>query len=95
MRERLFADPDQAAKATRDPVAPAERSVAAKAKVARRCHEDGTSVHSFHTLLTALAAIVRNTCRTSAEDDAPSFTVMRQSNPLQRHVMDLIDALAV
>ncbi len=65
-RERLFADPDQAAKATRDPVAPAERPAAAKAKIARRCHEDGTPVHSFHTLLTALATIVRNTCRTSA-----------------------------
>ena len=94
-RELLFADEDQAAKATRDPVAPAERSAEAKAKVARRCHEDGTPIHSFHTLLTELATIVRNTCRTSAEEDAPTFTVTTQSNPLQRQALDLIDQLAV
>ena len=94
-RELLFADEDQAAKATRDPVAPAERSAKAKAKVARRHHEDGTPIHSFHTLLTELATIVRNTCRTSAEEDAPTFTVTTQSNPLQRQALDLIDQLAV
>ena len=94
-RELLFADEDQAAKATRDPVAPAERSAAAKAKVARRHHEDGTPIHSFQTLLTELATIVRNTCRTSAEEGAPTFTVTTQSSPLQRRAMDLIDALAV
>ena len=94
-RELLFADEDQAAKATRDPVAPAERSAAAKAKVARRHHEDGTPIHSFPTLLTELATIVRNTCRTSAEEDAPTFTVTTQSNPLQRQALDLIDQLAV
>ena len=94
-RELLFADEDQAAKATRDPVAPAERSAGAKAKVARRHHEDGAPIHSFQTLLTELATIVRNTCRTSAEEGAPTFTVTTQSNPLQRRAMDLIDALAV
>ena len=94
-RELLFADEDQAAKATRDPVAPAERSAAAKAKVARRRHEDGTPIHSFPTLLAELATIVRNTCGTSAEADAPTFTVTTQSNPLQRRARDLIDELAV
>ncbi len=94
-RELLFADEDQAIKATRDPVAPAERSAGAKAKVARRHHEDGTPIHSFHTLLTELATIVRNTCRTSAEEDAPTFTVTTQSNPLQRQALDLIGQLVV
>ena len=101
-RELLFADEDQAAKATRDPVAPAERSAGAKAKVARRHHEDGTPIHSFPTLLTELATIVRNTghaagnaCCASAEEDAPTFTVTTQSNPLQRRAMDLIDQLVV
>ena len=94
-RELLFADEDQAARATRDPVAPAERSAAAKAKVARRCHADGTPIHSFQTLLTELATIVRNTCCTSAEADAPTFTVTTQSNPLQRRALDLIDQLVV
>ncbi len=92
-RGLLFADEDQAAKATRDPVAPAERSAAAKA--AQRHHEDGTPIHSVPTLLAELATIVRNTCRTSAEEDAPTFTVTTQSNPLQRRAMDLIDQLVV
>ena len=94
-RELLFADEDQEAKTTRDPVAPAERSATAKAKVARRCHADGTPIHSFQTLLTELATIVRNTCRTSAEDDAPTFTVTTRPNPLQARAMALIDTLAV
>ena len=94
-RELLFTDKDQAAKATRDPVAPAERSAAAKAKVARRRHEDGAPIHSFSTLLTELATIVHNTCRTSADDDAPTFTVTTQSNPTQRRALDLIDQLVV
>ena len=37
-RELLFTDEDQAAKTTRDPAAPAERSAGAKAKIARRHH---------------------------------------------------------
>ena len=94
-RELLFADEDQAAKTTRDPVAPAERSAGAKAKIARRHHADGTPIHSFQTLLTELATIVRNTCRTSAEDDAPTFTVTTRPNPLQARAMELIDTLAV
>ena len=94
-RPLLFADEDQAAKAIRDPVAPAERSVGAKAKVARRHHGDGTPIHSFPTLLAQLATIVRNTCRTSAEADAPTFSVTTQSNPLQRRALDLIDTLTV
>ncbi|MHB8414336.1 MAG: IS1634 family transposase [Acidiferrobacteraceae bacterium] len=94
-RKLLFADEDQAAKATRDPVAPAERSAAAKAKIARRHHEDGTPIHSFHTLLMDLATLVRNTCCTSHAHDAPTFTVTTQSNALQRQAMDLIDQLVV
>ena len=63
-RELMFADTDQQAKATRDPVAPARRSKAALAKVARHTLDDGTPAHSFATLLDELATIVRNTCRT-------------------------------
>ena len=94
-RELLFADEDQVARATRDPVAPAERSAGAKAKVASRYHEDGTPIHSFRTLLAELATIVRNTCQTRAADDAPTFTVTTQPNPLQRRAADLIGRLVV
>ena len=87
-RELLFADEHPAAKATRDPVAPAERSEEAKAKVARRHHEDGTPIHSFSTLLADLATIVRNTgraagnaCMLSGVDDASPFTITTQPPP--------------
>ena len=50
-------------KATRDPVAPAQRSLLALDKVASRIGDDGTPMHSFATLMAELAGIVRNTCR--------------------------------
>jgi len=90
-RELLFADPDQEAKATRDPVAPATRSHAALAKVASHRLHDGTPAHSFSTLLTELATIVRNTCRTPlAGPDAPTFEVVTNPNPKQTQALDLI-----
>ena len=49
-RELLFADTEQAARDTRDPVAPARRSVAAARKAATRTLEDGTPAHSFATM---------------------------------------------
>jgi len=62
-RPLLFADEDQAAKATRDPVAPAQRSAGALRKVHAKVLDDGTPVHSFQTLLKALSGIVRNGSR--------------------------------
>ncbi len=94
-RTILFADEDQAAWATRDPVALAKRSAGAKAKAARRHHEDGTPIHSFRTLLADLGMIVRNTCKTISADDAPTFSVTTQSTPLQQHAQALISGLAV
>jgi hypothetical protein len=61
-REHMFADTDQLASATRDPVAPATRSKAALAKAGRHTPDDGTPVHRFSTLMAELAIIVR--CRT-------------------------------
>jgi len=87
----MFADTDQAAKATRDPVAPAKRSKPAQAKVERRTLDDGTPVHSFSTLMAELATIVRNTCRTpSSGADAPTFEVVTTPNVKQRQALELI-----
>ena len=95
-RELMFADTDQAAKAVRDPVAPARRSHAALAKVARHTLEDGTPVHSFSTLLAELAALVRNTCRTpSAGPEAPTFDVLTTPNIQQRRALELIEQIRV
>ena len=90
-RELLFADTEQAAKTTRDPVAPAKRSEKALRKVVSGELDDGSPVHSFATLLDDLATIVRNTCRApNAADDEPTFEVVTTANAQQRRALDLI-----
>ena len=90
----LFADTDQATKATRDPVAPARRSDAALDKVARRALDDSTPVHSFSTLMADLATIVRNTCRPpSTGPEAPTFDVVTTPNAQQRRALELIQQI--
>ena len=71
-RPMLFADEDQAAKATRDPVAPAKRSSAALEKVDTHTAEDGTPAQSLRTLIAELATLVRNTCRTPGALEHPA-----------------------
>jgi transposase len=93
-RALMFADTDQQAKATRDPVAPARRSKAALAKAARHTLDDGTPVHSFATLLAELATIVRNTCRApKAAPDAPTFEVLTTPNAKQRRALELLQQI--
>jgi transposase len=93
-RELMFADTDQRAKATRDPVAKALRSKAALAKVARHTLDDGTPVHSFATLLEELATIVRNTCRTpKAGPDAPTFEILTTPNSKQQRAFALLQQI--
>ena len=95
-RELMFADPDQKAKATRDPVAPAKRSPAALDKVASRILDDGTPVHSFSTLLAELGTIVRNTCRApTAEANAPTFDLLTTPNAKQQQAFELMQKIRV
>jgi transposase len=90
-RELMFADTDQQAKATRDPVAPAQRSRAAQDKAARHTLNDGTPAHSFSTLLAELAGIVRNTCRApNAAPEAPTFQVVTTPNAMQQRAFELL-----
>ncbi len=90
-RELMFADEDQAAKFTRDPVAPAKRSEAAMKKVLSRTLEDGTPAHSFQTLLRELETVVRNTCRTpNSTSDAPTFQITTTQNEKQKRALELI-----
>jgi transposase len=93
-RPLLFADEDLAAKATRDPVAPAHRSPAADEKAATHRTTDGAPVHSFRTLLSDLTTLVRNHCRTRSAPDAPIFAVTTTATPAQRHALDLLNAIA-
>ncbi len=93
-RELTFADADLAAKATRDPVAPAKRSQAALLKAARRTLDDGSPVNSFSTLMSRLATIVRNTCRTSGTGStSPTFEITTTPNAVQLRAMALIEAI--
>jgi hypothetical protein len=95
-RELMFADTEQQAKATRDPVAPAQRSPAALTKVAAHTLDDGTPAHSFATLMAELSTLVRNTCRTPhAGDDAPTFELLTTPTPKQQRALDLIQQLRV
>jgi len=90
-RELMFADTDQQAKATRDPVAPAKRSKAAQAKAATHTLDDGTPAHSFSTLLADLAGIVRNVCRMPHDaPGAPTFHVTTTPNAKQQRAFELL-----
>jgi transposase len=93
-RELMFADTEQQAKATRDPVAPAQRSASAQAKAATHCLIDGTPAHSFATLMAGLANLVRNTCRTpNAGPDAPTFELTTTPEPRHERALALVQTI--
>jgi len=95
-RPLLFADEDQEAKASRDPVAPAKRSEAAMRKVHTRRLDDASPVHSFRTLLDHLGEIVRNTCRLpNAGPEAPTFHKATTPNAKQQKALDLLRNISV
>ncbi len=94
-RSLLFADEDQAAKATRDPVAPAKRSPAAEEKVANHQLPDGTQAHSFETLIEELGTIVRNTCRPPGQEDLTlAFRLATIPSEKQREALQLLEGIA-
>jgi transposase len=93
-RELMFADEDQTAKKTRDPVATAIRSDAALHKISRRRLEDGSPVQSFATLLNELATVVRNTCRTqNTSERSSSFQVTTLPTPQQKCAFNLVETI--
>ena len=90
-RELMFTDEDQAAKETRDPVAPAQRSAAAQRKASRHRQDDGIPIHSFQTLLADLATATRNTCRVPhTEGEASTFPILTILNATQKRAYELI-----
>jgi transposase len=92
-RELMFADTDQQAKATRDPVAPAKRSEATLAKVAAHTLEDGTPAHSFATLMADLSTVVRNACRTP-DRNASTFNITTTPNAKQQRAFELLEQIS-
>jgi transposase len=90
-RPLLFADEDQKAKTSRDPVAPAERSKAARKKASTKRLADGTPVHSFRSLLHNLSGLVRNTCRRAgAPPDEATFYMLTPPDAKQQQAYDLL-----
>jgi transposase len=91
-RPMLFCDEDQGAKTNRNPVAPAVRSEAAFAKTAMRRLDDGTTVHSFRTLLADLAMITRSTFapRDTAEG-SHTFTMTTVPTTTQERALSLLE----
>ena len=95
-RELLFVDEEQTARATRDPVAPAQRSAGALRKAQVRVLEDGSPVHSFRTLLSDLGAIVRNQCRVPGADaNAPPLEITTTPNAQQKRAYELLNTITV
>jgi len=93
-RELMFADVDQASKAKRDPVAPAQRSQAAQDKASSKQLDDGEPAHSFATLLAEMATLVRNTCRApDGPAEAPHFDILTIATAHQQRALDLIQAI--
>lgn len=86
----LFDDhePEQADKARRSIVAPAERSAAARQKDLTKRTADGYPVHSFRTLLDDLATLAKNRIRIDGTD--AEFDQITEPTPLQQHVFDLL-----
>jgi len=95
-RPLLYADEDQQAKASRDPVAPAKRSRAATRKAQTKELADGSRVHSFHSLIHHLSAIVRNTCRCpKSHSPTDTFTIDTRPDSKQQEAFDLLKTIRV
>ncbi len=80
---------------TRDPVAPAKASASAKKKKAVRVTSDGLPIHSFDTLLAALATRCRNWSRVKSDPNSAVFSHLTEPNPLQQRAFDLLKVLPV
>jgi transposase len=75
---------------TRDPVAPAQPSAAVRQKKVRRQTTDGLPVHSFDTLLTALATRCEVTCRLRSDAAAAPIRQWTAPTPLQARALTLL-----
>jgi transposase len=87
----LFDDHDkpQAQAARTSIVAPALRSSAARRKAATRKTDDGLKVHSFQTLLSDLATIVKNRIQPK-DKKIPAFDMLTTPTKLQHTAFDLL-----
>ena len=87
----LFHDDDlDAARWTRDPVAPAEPSESARATRRTKTTDDGWPVQSLRTALSALGTQCKNTCRAGTGKNVLRFEQLTEPSPFQQHVFSLL-----
>jgi hypothetical protein len=88
----LFDDEDKAAAAAARTsiVAPAKPSPRAARKAATKRADDGTTVHSFRTLLRDLSTIARNRVQPTAAVGAEPFDMVTIPTPSQQRIFDLL-----
>jgi len=79
---------DEASPERADPVAPATRSAAASAKVARRAQPDGTVLRPFQGLLDHLATLTRNTNKVAGTE--VTFDQLTEPTPTQNKAFELL-----
>ena len=79
----------------RDPVAPAEPSIAAKNKKVARTTEDGLPIHSFTTLLAEMGTRCRHRCRVKSDPECPPLFQDTAPTPLQTRALELTRWLPV
>ncbi len=79
----------------RDPVAPSQPSPHARRKASTKRADDGTPLHSFQSLLSSLATIVRNQCRRrGASRREPRFELTTQPDKHQRRAFKLLSTIS-
>ena len=87
----LFTDETlEADRQTRDPVAPATPSAHARRKKVARQTSDGLPLHSFDTLLAALATRGAHTCRLRSDPTAAPVRQVTPASPLQARALELL-----
>ena len=92
----LFEDEDLAGwQARRDPVAAAKPHKSVQAKKNARTTSDGLELHSFSTLLQALATRCRHQCRLHGDADGPTLERLTEPSALQQRALELVSTFPV
>lgn len=93
-RPLLFCDEDLEAKALRDPVEPAERSLGALEKIHTKRLEDGSPVYSFQSLIQLLSGLVLNRAQVPGTfGDSTTFEIITTPNPIQQRAIELVNSI--
>ena len=85
----LLFDDEQSGQESSSPLAPAERSAAARAKARRQRTPEGLPVQSFQDWLKDLATITKNRLE-AADKTIPSFEMTTRPAVPQRRALELL-----